>query len=201
MNTNAGGRAVLISATGLFVCFAAPSLAAAGTEGSKSVKHCRHYVHLRSSNVAVKSTSDSKNDAATDTAGNDGVNPATLPPSVANANAQLTAVDTLTDSARAMTARANDIVQAAADGQPPATSQVVASDQLNDVDRALREDAPPQPQTALAMASAEAPGTAAPPAAASSDSSNSDQTALIGKIFIGFGAVLTLASAARMFMA
>ena len=51
------------------------------------------------------------------------------------------------------------------------------------------------------MASAEAPGTAAPPAAASSDSSNSDQTALIGKIFIGFGAVLTLASAARMFMA
>ena len=100
-----------------------------------------------------------------------------------------------------MTARANDIVLAAADAPPPATSQVVAPDQLNEVDRALREDAPPQPQTALAMASAEAPGTPAPPAAASSDSSNSDQTALIGKIFIGFGAVLTLASAARMFMA
>ena len=199
MNTKAGGRAVLILATGLCVCFAVPSLATTGTDGSKSVKHCRHYVHLRSSNVAVKSTSDSKNDAATDTAGNDGVNPATLPPSVANANAQLTAVDTLTDSARAMTARANDIVQAAADGQPPATSQVVASDQLNDVDRALREDAPPQ-QTVLAMASAEAPGAPASPAV-SGDSSNSDQTSLIGKIFIGFGALLTLASAARMFMA
>src|SRR5207253_4941718 len=178
MNTNAGGRAVLISATGLFVCFAAPSLAAAGTEGSKSVKHCRHYVHHRSSNVAAKTTSDSKNDAATDTAGNDGVNPATIPPSVANANAQLAAVDTLADSARAMTARANDIMQAAADAQPPATSQVVAPDQLNDVDRALREDAPPQQQSTLAMASAEAPGAPAPAVAASSDSSSSDQTSL-----------------------
>jgi hypothetical protein len=28
-----------------------------------------------------------------------------------------------------------------------------------------------------------------------------DQTSLIGKIFIGFGALLTMASAARMFMA
>src|SRR5947209_7509297 len=201
MNTKAGGRAVLISATGLFVCFAMPSLATAGTEGSKPVKHYRHYVHHKSSKVAAQSTSDSNNDAATNTAGNEGVDPATLPPSVANANAQLATVDTLAESTRAMTARANDIVLAAADTSPPAASQVVAPDQLNEVERALREDAPPQPQTALAMASAEAPGTAAPPAAASSDSSNSDQTALIGKIFIGFGAVLTLASAARMFMA
>ncbi len=158
-------------------------------------------MHHRSGKVAVKSTSDSKNDVAANTAGNDGVNPATLPPSVANANAQLAAVDTLADSARAMTARANDIMQAAADTQPPATSQVVAPDQLNDVDRALREDAPPQQQSTLAMASAEAPGAPAPPVAASSDSSSSDQTSLIGKIFIGFGTLLTLASAARMFMA
>jgi hypothetical protein len=201
MNTKAGGRAVLILATGLCVCFAVPSLATTGTDGSKSVKYYRHYVHHRSSKVAVKSTSDSKNDAAANTAGNDGVNPATLPPSVANANAQLAAVDTLADSARAMTARANDIMQAAADAQPPATSQVVAPDQLNDVDRALREDAPPQQQSTLAMASAEAPGAPAPAVAASSDSSSSDQTSLIGKIFIGFGTLLTLASAARMFMA
>ena len=34
------------------------------------------------------------------------------------------------------------------------------------------------------------------------DSSTSlDKTSLIGKIFIGFGALLTMASAARMFMA
>ena len=33
------------------------------------------------------------------------------------------------------------------------------------------------------------------------DSSTLDKTSLIGKIFIAFGALLTLASAARMFMA
>ena len=38
-------------------------------------------------------------------------------------------------------------------------------------------------------------------AAASSEGSAWDQSSLIGKIFIGFGALLTLASAARMFMA
>ena len=42
----------------------------------------------------------------------------------------------------------------------------------------------------------------APVAASSSNESSTwDQTSLIGKIFIGFGALLTMASAARMFMA
>jgi hypothetical protein len=57
----------------------------------------------------------------------------------------------------------------------------------------------------VALASAEEPAAAAPPPAAaasnSSESSTWDQTSLIGKIFIGFGALLTMASAARMFMA
>jgi len=38
-------------------------------------------------------------------------------------------------------------------------------------------------------------------AMASSDHSVWDETSLIGKIFIGLGTLLTLASAARMFMA
>ena len=38
-------------------------------------------------------------------------------------------------------------------------------------------------------------------ASRSDESSTWDQTSLIGKIFIAFGALLTLASAARMFMA
>jgi hypothetical protein len=38
-------------------------------------------------------------------------------------------------------------------------------------------------------------------AASSNESSTWDQTSLIGKIFIAFGGLLTLASAARMFMA
>ena len=199
MKINASGRAALILATGLFACFAAPSLAPAGTDGSKSVRHYRHYVHHRSAMVAVKS-SDSKKEAATDTAENAGVNSATLPPSVANANAQLAAANTLADSAKAMTARANDIMQAAADSRPAAESQIVAPDQLNDVDRALREDRPPQ-QTTLALSSADAAAASATPVTASSESSSWDQSSLIGEICIASGALLTLASAARLFMA
>jgi hypothetical protein len=199
MTINASGRAALILATGLFACFAAPSPAPAGTDGSKSVRHHRHYVHHRSGKVAVKS-SDSKKEAATDTAENAAVNPATLPPSVANANAQLATADTLADSVRAMTARANDIVQAAADSRPATGSQMVAPDQINDVDRALREDPQPQ-QTTLAMSSADAAAASAPQVMASSESSSWDQRSLIGEICIVSGALLTLASVARMFTA
>jgi hypothetical protein len=199
MKIKASGCAASILATALFVCFAGPSPAATGTDGSKSVKHYRHYVHHGSEKVVVRSA-DSKPEPATDSAENDAVNPAALPPAVANANAQMAAADTPENSARAMTTRANDITQAAADAQPPAASPVVAPDQLNDVDRALREETPPQ-QTRLAMASAEAPAAPAARVSASDESSTWDQTTLIGKIFIGFGALLTLASAARMFMA
>jgi hypothetical protein len=97
-----------------------------------------------------------------------------------------------------MSARASEIVQAAPVNAQTADAQVVAADQLNDVDRALHEGNPP----ALVLASADTPATA--PAMASSsgnDGSTWDQTSLIGKIFIGFGALLTMASAARMFMA
>jgi hypothetical protein len=104
-------------------------------------------------------------------------------------------------NAKAMTARANSIVQAtpdsAADAQPATGSQVVSSDQLNDVDRALRASDAPAPT--VAMASADTP--AAPVMTRSDENSTWDQTSLIGKIFIGFGALLTMASAARMFMA
>jgi hypothetical protein len=121
---------------------------------------------------------------------------------VANANAQLASADTPTGSAKAMSARANEILQTApdnaADAQPAADTQVVSADQLNDVDRALHEGMRPAPT--LAMVAAEAP--AAPVTAASSNESSTwDQTSLIGKIFIAFGGLLTLASAARMFMA
>jgi hypothetical protein len=199
MKINASGRAALILATGLFACFAAPSPAPAGTDGAKSLRHHRHYVHHRSGRVAVKS-SDSKKEAATDTAENAVVNPVILPPSVANANAQLAAADTLADSARAMTARANDIMQAAADSRPATEGQVVTPDQGNDVDRALRDDPPPPRQATLAMASADVPASA-PQVMASSESSGWDQTSLIGEILIAAGALLTLASAARLFMA
>ena len=101
-----------------------------------------------------------------------------------------------------MSARASDILQA--DIRPAPTrhrtgdgTQLIAADQLNDVDRALHEGNPPAPPVVLA--SADPP--AAPVLASSPESSTWDQTSLIGKIFIGFGALLTMASAARMFMA
>jgi hypothetical protein len=225
MTIKANGRSALILATGLFVSFAAGPSQAAGadnaTASSKSenaagapialnkyAKHASRHAkaHRKSSQEAEKSSSDKQ---AADTAADDSDNsstPSAISPSVANANAALTSTDSPTgNAAKAMTARANDILQNApanpADSQPAAETQVVSADQLNDVDRALHEAPPPAP-AALAMASAGAPAAPAPPPAmASSESSTWDQTSLIGKIFIGFGALLTMASAARMFMA
>jgi hypothetical protein len=205
MTVKASGRSALILAAGLFVYLAGPSQAATGADnaaaGSKSErasrapvalhKHVRHgsrhwksYAHRKSGRVALKS--------------DDGDKSSVIPPSVANAEAQMTSADTPAGNAKAMSARANEILQAAP--ADPADAQVVAADQLNDVDRALHES--PPPAATLAMASAEAPVAPATPVMAGSNASSPwDQTSLIGKIFIGFGALLTMASAARMFMA
>jgi hypothetical protein len=83
-------------------------------------------------------------------------------------------------------------------GQGAGESQAAAPEQLNEPDRTLRDNAAP----ATAAASNDAPAArSAPVMAASGEHSVWDETSLIGKIFIGFGAVLTIASAARMFMA
>jgi hypothetical protein len=225
MTIKASGRSALILATGLFVCFAGPSQAEPGADDAavtskpesaagapivlnkyakRAARHSKSYAHRKSSKVALKSSAARKADAP-DVADNDGDGSTAIPPSVANANAQLASADTQTGNAKAMTARANEIVQTApdnaADAQPVANAEVVSPDQLNDVDRALRETA--RPAQTLAMAAAEAPAAPAAPvtAARSNESSTWDQTSLIGKIFIGFGALLTMASAARMFMA
>jgi hypothetical protein len=105
-----------------------------------------------------------------------------------------------------MSERVTNILQGipdeAADAAAAGGTPVVAADQLNDVDRALHEATPPATPVALASADAPAPASA-PAAVAASNNGNSswDQASLIGKIFIGFGAMLTMASAARMFMA
>jgi hypothetical protein len=80
----------------------------------------------------------------------------------------------------------------------PADGQVVAGDQLNDVDRALHEAAPPAQPVAVASNEAPAQRTVA---MAGNDHSLWDETSLIGKVFIAFGTLLTIGSAARMFMA
>jgi hypothetical protein len=217
------GRSALILAAGLFVCLAGPSQAAPSADNAtttsksenaagtplalnKNLKHgSRHgksYAHGKSSKVALKPAADDK-PAATDASADDSEALSAIPPSVANANAQLPSPDTPAGSARAMSARASGILQtdgpasAKADIMPGNETQVVAADQLNDVDRALHESNPPV--TNMVLASADPP--AAPVMASPQESSTWDQTSLIGKIFIGFGALLTMASAARMFMA
>jgi len=218
MMVKASGRSALILATGLFVCFAGPSpvVAASGDSAaatsksnsattSKSVRHSarywKRYAHRKSSTVASKSTATNKtvdNDGA-DMSGNKAL---AIPAVVANANAQLASADVSADSASAMTVKANTLL-ASADKPAPAEAQgaadeaVVSSDQLNDVDRALQRNSATQ---TVAMA-VEKPVPATPVQASSNESSTWDQTSLIGKIFIAFGALLTMASAARMFMA
>jgi hypothetical protein len=215
MMIKASGRSALILATGFWVCFAGPSQAAtsadssattsksaASVASSKYAKHTSHHfkkvAHRKSSRLSLKSAPVGKD---ADVADNDGDSSSALPSSVANANAQLASADVPAGNARAMTARANNILQAAPDNaavaQPAAGTQVVSADQLNDVDRALHASDAPAPT--VAMASADAP--AAPVMARSDENSSWDQASLIGKIFIAFGALLTMASAARMFMA
>jgi hypothetical protein len=231
MTKASSGRSALILVTGLFVCFAGPSQAAGADSATVSAqsettagapialdkytkhgsRHAKKVTHHKSSDVVLKSSADKK-DATNDAGSDDGdnssaVQSSNIPPSVADAHAQLASTDTPTGNAKAMTARANTILQYAPDSpvdmQPAPNTQIVSADQLNDVDRALHESKPPMaesqpPAATIAMASADAPVSAT---AAGNESSTWDQTSLIGKIFIGFGALLTMASAARMFMA
>lgn len=215
MKTSA--RAALIVLAGLVllsggVAQAAPNSAAgnkseSADKGADTAKHRRHDSRRTDSKKAVQKSDDkADNDAAAkaDEARNgktDSQVPASsqMAPGVANANAQLAADTPTAAAASAMTNRANDNVQAAADstGAENPDGQVVASDQLNDIDRALQENPPPQ-KTVIAATEAQ-PRPA--PVMASQQSSAWDQSSLIGKIFIGVGTLLTLASAARMFMA
>ncbi|MBR0852862.1 hypothetical protein [Bradyrhizobium liaoningense] len=212
----ASGHAALILLAGLFLLFgasvqAAPNTAASDKSDSagkqadtvKPSKHRRHESR-RSGSSKTAQKSDDKADKKADEAKADNGVPASnqMPPDVANAHAQLAAADTPTAAAAsAMTSRANDNVQAAADNTaaPNAESQIVAPDQLNDVDRALQQDNPPAQKAVIAATDAQP--RPSPVLASSQQSSAWDQSSLIGKIFIGVGTLLTLASAARMFMA
>lgn len=215
MTIKASGRSALILITGLFVCFAEPSQAAPGddaaTASSKSEKatgapvalnkfakprHSKKIAQRKSGKAALKS---STTDKAAEVAGESGNGSAAIPPSIANANAQLASAEAPADSASAMSAKANTMLLAATD-KPAAETEVLASDQLNELDRALQQAKPAAPT--LMLASVEAPpAPTAPIVANSREDSAWDQTSLIGKIFIAFGALLTMASAARMFMA
>jgi len=215
MIIKASGRSALALTAGLFVFVAGPSPAATGADDSdvdsksqnaaaapaklhKTLRHGLHhrksYAHRKLHRVALKANAGTKAPAS-ETLADASKTLSNVPPSVANANAQLPSAGILGENARLMAARASDLLQGVPNDSANATAEtlVAAADQLNDADRALREG------NSLSATSANPPP---PPVTASSgESSTWDQTSLIGKIFIGFGALLTMFSAARMFMA
>ena len=222
MTIKASAGSALILAAGLLVGLAGPlpamaagadadSAAVSKPESAESGRSARqgsrylkkHYAHRKYTRTASKSAESKKADEK-QVADASGGTPPALPAWVANANAQMTAADAPPDSAKGMSAamseKASTVLQAAADkpadaAEAPADTAVVAPDQPNEGDRALH----PSSQT-VAMASPK-PAADGAAQAANSDSTTLDKTSLIGKIFIAFGALLTMASAARMFMA
>jgi hypothetical protein len=178
---------------------------AAVRQGSSHLK--KPDAHRKPTRAAAKSddgrTADEKQvaDASQST-------PAALPPRVANAHAQMTAADappgTAKDMPAATSEKANTVPQAATDkpaeAETPTEPGAVAADQPNTFDRSLSPSDQPAAATTQGVVLAST-SRASSEQAASNDSSTLDKTSMIGKIFIAVGALLTVASAARMFMA
>ncbi|KRR15756.1 hypothetical protein [Bradyrhizobium retamae] len=225
MTIRASAGSAIILAAGLLLGFAGPPPAtAAGAddaavskpESATSEKSARQSsrslkkrsAHRKSTRTASK-PAENKEPEEKQVADASGGTPPGMPEWLANANAQMTAADAPADSAKGMSAamseKANTVLQSAvdkpADAEAPADATVVASDQLNDVDRALQATAPEDSATQTVSMASTKPASEAPDQAANNESSTLDKTSLIGKIFIAFGALLTMASAARMFMA
>jgi hypothetical protein len=214
MTIKANGRWVSIIAAGIWICISGPLLAAPGGESAsaqaaraeataaggkpvalrKYAKHSgRHWKRHASARKHRKTAGYSRHKeiASVDmaTAGEWAAAPA-LPENIANANAELLSANTPPDAADA---------------------RLVSADQLNDVDRTLSENTAStptetsKPAPLLTMATANAPVATSTPTTASAAVSSEDtawsKSSIIGKIFIAFGGLLTLASAARMFMA
>ncbi|MCX7318506.1 MAG: hypothetical protein NT113_03070 [Hyphomicrobiales bacterium] len=127
-----------------------------------------------------------------------------ISPAIANANAQWPSDAKPTDNYNTSTQAGNVLSKMEAKPEqatPPAAdsagaSEIVAPDQLNELDRAAED----KPALTLAKATIDTPPANAA-AATAENNTPWEQTSVIGKIFIALGGVLTLASAARMFMA
>jgi len=231
MTIKASARSAMLFAAGILVSLAGPAPATAAGADSATVSKSEsassgtsvgeglHYLkerhaHRKSAGAAAKSDENGRAEE-TRVADASGRTPPALPDWLANANAQMTAADApppdgTKDSAKAMSAamsdKANTVLQTTADrpadAQAPAETGAAAPDQLNDVDRALHETpASATSATQGVVLASTSRATSETVAQAGNDSSTLDKTSLIGKIFIAVGALLTVASAARMFMA
>ncbi|MGX9393712.1 hypothetical protein ACWX0K_14020 [Nitrobacteraceae bacterium UC4446_H13] len=132
-------------------------------------------------------------------------------PSAGNAAPLTPAPASIADRSSSAPAAMNDgtpapqLGSATASEAPPTTAkaeaEVIPSDELNDVDRAMAAQAEPAPTLALASVNTPEPVTTGQAASAGDDNSSWAQASLIGKLFIAFGGLLTLASAVRMLIA
>jgi hypothetical protein len=221
MTITASGRSLLILAAGLWLGIAGPmratesdarpadASAQADSATDQPIAPTKVAKPRHSRKVAAKTHKSDKVAVKTETkhaeAGSDNVDDKPIADAVANANAQLPP-DAAAETPQSISAKADSVLKGiastannapapSADPNPQAdpNQQLVAADQLNDVDRAVSDE---KPALTLASATIDAPVVVSP-----SESSSLDQTSLIGKIFIAFGGLLTLASAARMFIA
>lgn len=122
--------------------------------------------------------------------------PASLKPSLANARAEMSETDA---------GVANDTPITVETKEPDANIQLAAADQVNDIDRAAENEVKPPPPAAKPPSKPSSQTVMTSPqdarAAVASNDSTWDQTSFIGKLFVAFGGLLTLASAARLFIA
>ena len=211
MISKTSGRSALIFAAGLFALLASPVMAATdGDDSTADAKsdnaapatlhgtykqashHRRHYAHHKLPAIAKADADNDKKPGTADAATDDNTGLPVIPPSIANANAQMLLAGTQIGAAAAIPAGTEVPATTSDNANADNETLVVAADQLNDADRTLQESS----STAAATTSS----SPTPAATMTSESSVWDQTSLIGKIFIGFGALLTMASAARMFI-
>ena len=199
------GRLTAIALTGVFVFTAVPAFAACSGDkctDSSSIVSKRHdnkihVAHRRhhDDDVASADRRNSDRDAAKDQAKVEAKSNAksnALPSDVANARAQMTSDDAKAKAATDASAQATGDVAASA--APDSAVQVVNADELNDLDKAATDVTAPLPKLPPSIANSRAEMRFEGP-------STWAQTSTVGKAFIAFGVMLTLASAARMFMA
>jgi hypothetical protein len=221
MNMKTSGLSALIIGAAVWMCVAGPLRAAeTDTDTSDStgqtestadvpvapkvvkprVKKIVEAQPPRSGKMASKTSNARKADDTN--AGLDDATPSSIQTSVANANARLQAGDAPANNAiKTMSAPADNVLRtirptdpaAAQVDAPAANTNTVAADQLNEVDRTMSDDRARTPTLSMAVAQT--------PYSTSNIDSTWNQTSLIGKIFVAFGGLLTVASAARMFMA
>lgn len=197
------------SATGVTAAPDKPIALHARKAASRSHKVRHHTAKAKPAEPAKVDTAKAEDNKA-DTPTSDQPDNA-ISPNVANANAQWPAETPPANTYNVSDKAGTVLSKMGAQAEQPATAapdnaadhpDVAASDQLNDLDRAASADDGKPPLT-LARASIDTPEAAPAPVEAASNDSNSPwtQTSMIGKVFIALGGVLTLASAARMFMA